>query len=407
SESAVFIRSESARRSHFAAIALVLGAAVCVKLSAVALAGALFVAAAWVFWPELVRAPRAFAGSVLVPLAMGLVWMARGVVLSGYPIYPSSVLGVSVPWRVSTGQAAAETAWIRMSGHELNHNRIVAGYDWLLPWAKEIATDIRFAILVPLPAILAVVFGAMALFRARRRGEHAPDGRSAWMLLIPVLVGVAFWFFTAPHPRFGMGPMWFAAALSGALWFSTVVGDDASRRRQWQHVGFMIVAVSLLGVAMLPLISKGGASGLRVAGSRALGGLVFVPGPDHGFHPLAKAVLVSYTTASGLRLSVPRDNNLCWRGPLLCTPHPAPNLRLRNPDNVAEGFVADGNLWLPVRWPNPWTPFLPWLACRRAAGALGPGVGRDRACIAQTAKLPTDTLSRVTTPRSASDSTEP
>ncbi len=399
--------ADALRRSHFAAVALLLGATVCVKLSSVVLAGALFVAALWVYWPALTRARVAMTGAVLTPVAMGLVWMARGVVLSGYPVYPATLFGFAVPWRVSAEQASAEANWIRMSGHELNHNRIVAGYDWLVPWAKEISSDIRFAFLVPVPLIAALIVGLIALLRWRRRPESARSEPSAWVLLIPVVIGATFWFFASPHPRFGMGPMWLGAALTSALWFRTLADDDIGRRRQMRRVGFSLAALSLAGVLALATLTKGGTTGRRAGGAKAIGGLVFLPGPDFGFHPMPKPVLVSYTTASGLRLAVPKDNNLCWRGPLLCTPHPAPNLRLRNPANVADGFVADDGLWLPVRWPNPWTPFLPWLACRRANGALAPGVARDRACIAQTAKLPTDTLERVTTPLSPADPNAP
>ncbi|MBV6521931.1 MAG: hypothetical protein MNPFHGCM_02075 [Gemmatimonadaceae bacterium] len=394
-------------RWHFAAVALLLGAAVCVKLSAVVLGGVLFLVSLAVFRHAIATHARATAGAIIVPVAMGIVWMARGVILSGYPVYPATVLGQSVPWRVSVVQANAEAEWIRMSGHELNHNRIVAGYDWLVPWAKEIVTDIRFAFLVPVPFLIALAFGLAAFVRGRRRPPSDEIAESPWLLMIPVGIGVAFWFFASPHPRFGMGPMWLGAALTMALWFRTIQGDDAIRRRQMRRVGATTAAFSLVAIVALAVFSKGGTTGRRAGGVKAIGGLVFLPGPDHGLHPMPKPVLVSYTTSSGLKLAVPKDNNLCWRGPLLCTPHPAPNLRLRNPSRVGDGFILDDGVWEPIRWPNPWTPFLPWLACRRTDNAIPPGVARDRACIALTANLPTDTLDRVTVPLTLGDPAGP
>src|SRR3970282_253738 len=48
-----------------------------------------------------------------VALAMSGVlmgtWLARGVVLSGYPLYPATALGFPVDWRVPAEQAAAES----------------------------------------------------------------------------------------------------------------------------------------------------------------------------------------------------------------------------------------------------------------------------------------------------------
>jgi hypothetical protein len=154
----------------------------------------------------------------------------------------------------------------------------------------------------------------------------------------------------------------------------------------------------LLAFVTLAVFAQDDQARLRRLGGRTFARLVFLPGPDHGFYPVPPPRLVSYTTRSGLRLAVPEHTNQCWRGPLLCTPSPAPNLRLRNPADVAAGFEVAGGVWMPLRWPNPWTPFLPWLACRRENVRVPAGVARDRACIAMTAHTPTDTLARVTTP---------
>lgn len=385
------------RRSHFAGAALLLGATVCVKLSAVVLGGALFLTAVWVYREALAQAWRATLVSVLAPVTMGLVWMARGVILSGYPVYPATALGVSVPWRVSHEQAIAEAAWIRMSAHELNHNRIVAGFDWLVPWAKEIVTDVRFVFLVPVPFLATLAIGALAWWRWRHRSVHPTQSPLAptWVLAIPALVGAAFWFVVAPHPRFGMGPAWLAAALASAAWFALGTASADVRQRQLRRMAGLLAVACLVGLASIGFFMKGTGTGRRAGDVRMVGSLFFLPGPDHGLYPAPTSTFVSYTTASGLGLIVPKDNNMCWQAPLLCTPHPAPNLRLRNPADVGAGFVADDGIWQPVRWPNPWTPFRPWLACRSSGPA---GVRRDRDCIARTAKAVTDTLERVTSP---------
>jgi hypothetical protein len=383
-------------RWHFAIVVLLLGAAVCVKLSAVALAGALFIAAVWAYWPWLRAARIAAVGAALVPASMGMVWAARGVVLSGFPVYPSTVLAAPVPWRVPTEQAVAEAAWIRLQ--ELDHDRIVAGYDWLVPWAVELATDFRFVVLVLLPAAITVVLGLLSARAWRRRPSSAQLGRGPWALLPAVVVGTSFWFVAAPRARFGTAPLWLGAALMTTLWFSVLCGDEQRRRRQVGRLLGVVGAAGVVAFVTLAVFRPEDPARRRRLGATSSGGLFFLPGPDFGLYPVPAPVLVSYVTASGLRLAVPKHTNQCWRGPLLCTPHPAPNLRLRNPRKVADGFVAEGNVWMPVRWPNPWTPFLPWLACRRANGGALTGAARDSACIAQTAHMPTDTLDRVTTP---------
>ncbi|MFN8574360.1 MAG: hypothetical protein U0132_20075 [Gemmatimonadaceae bacterium] len=389
--------SDDVQRSHFAMIALVVAGAICAKLSAVVLSATLFCAAVWTFRDPLRRSWSRSALATGIPLVMGIVWMGRGVVLSGYPVYPSTLFGFPVLWRVPAAQAQAEAAWIRMSAHELNHNRIVAGFDWIGSWAYELLTDIQFTFMVPVPVFLSAVLFMALVFRRRRQALAAvvPIDTSAWLLLLPAIAGVLFWFVAAPHPRFGMGPLWIVTATVGATLFSTLPLHEGRHQGLMRRLGLALAACVLIVVGGLALGGSGGPSNRR-GGVRAIAGQIIPPGNDHGFHPPAIPDLVSYTTISGLQLVVPRQNNLCWQSSILCTPHPAPNLRLRNPADVSAGFLIDDGTWAPVRWPNPWTPFRPWLACRDSGGP--PSVTKDRACIATTSKVPTDSLERFTTP---------
>ncbi len=40
-------------------------------------------------------------------------FLARGVVLSGYPLYPSSAFGLDVDWRVPLAQVEADRVFIK------------------------------------------------------------------------------------------------------------------------------------------------------------------------------------------------------------------------------------------------------------------------------------------------------
>ncbi len=384
---------DDVQRSHFATIALVVAAAICAKLSAVVLSAALFLAALWTFRDALRRRLPVGVLATLAPVLMGFVWMARGVILSGYPVYPSTLFGFPVVWRVPVAQARAEAAWIRMSAHELNHNRIVAGFDWIGSWTYELLTDVQFIFMVPIPVFLTAVLGVALLIR--RRARVGPDDGRPWLLLLPAAAGVVFWFFAAPHPRFGMGPLWIMTAAVGAALIATLQVNEALHQGFMRRIGVFLGACLAITVGSLAVAGSGGPSNKR-GGVRAIAGQIIPPGEDFGFHPPARADLVSYTTRSGLAVVVPRQNNLCWQSSVMCTPHPAPNLRLRNPADIAAGFITDDGAWAPIRWPNPWTPFRPWLACRDSGGTRS--VQHDRACIASTAQTVTDTLARLTTP---------
>jgi hypothetical protein len=87
-------------------------------------------------------------------------------------------------------------------------------------------------------------------------------------------------------------------------------------------------------------------------------GTLVPPGPDHGLYDVGRPPITTYTTQSGLQVHVPVQGNRCWDAPLPCTPHPAPNLRLRSTD-LGDGFAVDGD-WQALRFPSPESGFLGW-----------------------------------------------
>lgn len=86
-------------------------------------------------------------------LLIGGSWMARSVVLSGYPLFPSRVAGAAVDWRTSAEHADAEYA---LAAHSSKASTIlyevVAGRDrWgYLPHQRE-CTSLRLQALVQAP----------------------------------------------------------------------------------------------------------------------------------------------------------------------------------------------------------------------------------------------------------------
>ena len=91
--------------------------AVCFKLSAIGFSVAAWMLAVtwWLRHDPASRSMRATALTwiALLTLVLSLSWVGRGVILSGYPAYPSPIGAVPVDWRVPTEQAEADVAWIR------------------------------------------------------------------------------------------------------------------------------------------------------------------------------------------------------------------------------------------------------------------------------------------------------
>ena len=164
-----------------------------------------------------------------------------------------------------------------------------------------------------------------------------------------------FWFFFAPRPLFGFFSFWILVALCAGQVANAVIGST-------RHAFVVkLLAIGLLTGALalgLNLFSIGrnlvrqGINPVRAL----LREVVITPGSELWFQPIVTTRLEVFTTESELFLYVPENDNRCFNAPLPCTPHPAPNLKLRR-GTLQSGFVTDGK-WQAMRWPNPWTPFL-------------------------------------------------
>jgi hypothetical protein len=283
--------------------------------------------------PPRVRARVALA-CVALPVGFGLVWSARSVLLSGYPLFPSSFAPASVDWRVPGVYAEGVRYLIEVFARAPYHETILGErFDWLGYWVAFSLRGSKFLGLLP---SLLVVASAALLARSRR----APP-RDIVVALAPAVLSLPVWFLTAPSFRFGGALLWTLAAQLASLVAARLATPPAARR-------------ALALVAILPVAAIGhdvylarGQSGGSLARS-ALARLWVPPGPDHGFHPVYRPALVSRCNSSGLELHVPAiaDRSIpawkdwvVWDGPLPAATEVSPYLALRGP-TLASGFAA-------------------------------------------------------------------
>src|SRR5205807_510135 len=153
------------------AVTLLLGLAVSLKFSA-----AVFAAGAWLVvvgvWRSRRRADSTLSwkpvvGSAAVAGAIVVSWMMRGIVLSGYPIFPTPVGAAHVEWRAPLEHAEAEYAFIvhstRMTALQLGE---IPGLEraavWFPRWLPRLVFEAPFDVLVP---SIAAVAGLIAYGR--------------------------------------------------------------------------------------------------------------------------------------------------------------------------------------------------------------------------------------------------
>ena len=193
---------------------LVVGAiCLCVKLNTLGLvAGVCLVAGLFLlleknascFWH-----PRALYGAVLAAFLLGC-WVYRGILLSGYPLFPSRALAVPVAWQVRASEVdlcREDTVhWARIPWGD--RDVALHGF-WIKPWIERIsAMDLQFNWPIGIGVVGVGGLSLLSWLEVRlRRGTYF-----LMLLCAPLFLDAVFWFFTAPEPRYLGSATWLFAS---------------------------------------------------------------------------------------------------------------------------------------------------------------------------------------------------
>ena len=301
---------------------------------------------------------RALFRTLAATGVIGVAWAARGVILSGYVMFPSRALAAPVDWRVPEEHARAEFDFVVHSAlNTTDDMNFVAGRThgvtaWFPHWLESADDDV-FALFVP--TALALLSCAVILASRRRAGRASrPELRHGWIMLAPSVVAIAAWATVAPMPHYGEPFFWSLAGVLAAQAFRSRPASASLTRG-------VFVAGCLLGLA--PCFVRPKASSKTSDPRGVLHAFLKhnfrLPNPGEWFQATKREIdLGDYTTSSGLVLHVPNGvRGRSWDAPVPCTPNPAPNLRLRVPGHIERGFVVDGE-WQMLDWPETWRPDL-------------------------------------------------
>ena len=362
---------EAARRSRWIVILATLAAAlVALKLSAGLVAFLLFAIPAWQ-WISVERPAHLRRALMMCTLAVLMLvgpWVGRNIILNGYPFYPSKALAMPVDWRVSArvvdlvcdhvGQQskAGMLFWLHDTlerNHLPRYARVVnppfakdenpPGLSWVRPWLFSL--PISSLIEIVLPAMLCIAALLIAIQRPspsqspHLRAQSSTEGKIGLLPLAP-LAGLLFWFTTAPDPRFGWAPTWTLAAMLIAWAYTRSFLIHSRRAINLAVIFGLLLIVPTLGYRLVVLTIQKQVQPLHQVPFQ-------YPGPDHGFWPHPTIPFKPVTNRWGLTLNMPvnEDDAMTWGMPLPSAgwkwPPNDPNLRLRNPGNIAAGFKSD------------------------------------------------------------------
>jgi len=293
-----------------------------VKVSFVFFGVAAAVMALWRWWalaseipgsPGSSRSQRsARLASVIGPgIALAALWMAHGVILSGYIAYPSTFGSFPTDWRLAPSVLQSDADWIASWARSpgADPRRVLVTYDWVRGWLATIARDRN---VIGMVFTFAVAAAARIAFRRRQPEWTNPVPHRASLFLLPSLIFCGVWLVTAPAIRLALGPLWVIAVGTLALSFARA-RDAPLNERRIRMATHALLAV-MLGTAFTLALSESAWSA-----------------PSYPIQPVK--------TDSGLIVYLPLTGDQCGDAPLPCSSNPPnPRLELRRPGSLASGF---------------------------------------------------------------------
>lgn len=256
--------------------------------------------------------------SILIPTAIFLIWMVRGVFLSGYPLYPSTFGRVNTDWampaEIVKQNANRDYAWARMQGRP--PEEVLANMDWVRPWLSR--TYKKYKPDVIYPSLLAIGIGILTcLYMVQQKRFRVLLANT--IILVPAVSSLLFWFFTAPEPRLAHA-LFLLLPLSAIMLFIVCLKDVSQPRAvNWVTVLTFLTTLGFLLAPQFPYIIS--------SFTQQYVDIISVP-------------IIEKTTDSGLKVYTPETGDQCWNSPLPCTPYFDPKLRLRTPGILETGFTG-------------------------------------------------------------------
>ena len=242
-------------------------------------------------------------------VAIYLIHALRGYILSGYPLYPSTLGGIDYfEWSMPIGEVIAEYQWVlswsRAPG--LSPQQVLKNHDWINTW------------LINFPFYYWVIFGLSAACIAALALKWLtikPPENKKLLLIIPAIGSIVFWFFTAPSLGYiGVVPEILLTYLIWALLGPSSLMIINKKRR----VITLLLALTMWVYAMKTVGVK------KISLS--------------GWQELDARPLAIHKTTSGLKILQPITGDQCGDSEIPCTPYLNPNLRLINTDEIRAGF---------------------------------------------------------------------
>ncbi len=309
---AIFEKNRSEAINWLLLLAMLGSTIMKLKLSYAVLGGAAVGVAAFAFvfiWRR--EFLRVWIRAAVLAAIMVIPWAVRGVVLSGYAFYPSTLIRFHTDWAIPSKQANSDRDWIYSWAKfpDKTPQEVLGNNAWFGPWVERNAKDSENVFL-----FLLMTAGLLSAFLSAIFPANREQRLLAILLMVPSTVALIFWFKTAPDPRFAYGTL-LLFGVNGFYAAIAVLSDLSMIRAGICTCLFTLAYLSPIFKNQWPYIN------------------VLEKNFPQGF---PKVQLDFHITKSGLQVGVPRRIQI-WNAGLVVTPYFNPNLALRG-HGLRDGF---------------------------------------------------------------------
>ena len=231
-------RGSKAILNQLSQIVVLSALSVCVKLNSIFFVAAIGLLSIGVALTR-IGAPRLLGGrqalyATLAAMVLCLPWAARGIVVSGYPLFPSTALAAPVAWRVPKADVSSFYDVAVFLGRQPDADLPKeSGFAWVSEWLRR-HWDMKdqFAWPLGLGSLLTLLLLALAWKKANFRQKLG----HLLLIILPVAFGLVMWFFTAPNPRY-LGSITWLLPLSASL---ALISDISLSARAFVALAFCV-----------------------------------------------------------------------------------------------------------------------------------------------------------------------
>jgi hypothetical protein len=259
---------------------------------------------------------------IALPTLILIIWGFRGVLLSGCPAYPSAIGCINANWAVPIQDVKSLANliynWARQPGQ--TPDQVLNSWAWVAPWFYRAIWGSKVNVVYPL--VISILIVIMSFLIHVRVPLSQKVNKKTFLIPVPILIGLVFWFYLAPDVRFAHALFWILPVSVMIVLIKII--------ESWGKVrnGFIVAMILIINANIIAwFIVQNPQMFIRISAT--------------GYMPIPIANLTEKRTLSGLEVLSPVQGDQCWDSKIPCTPNFNAKLNFTDNDIFPEFRIGE------------------------------------------------------------------